>query len=145
MSEHPDKLNTLADVYYDARRNYDRKKAESNAADAERRQAEFALVEYMIEHQIKDFGRMDDTKLILVASVSISVTKDNFDSIRAWLLESEGDDKDYIETVVSKPAVLELVKKKIKAGDDVTDLPEFLKADTRPTLRVNGWNGVAEE
>jgi hypothetical protein len=136
-------LNLKAEAYYEARRDYEAKKAASNIADTERRRREAELVDYMIEHQIKSFDRNDGTKPLLAASVSISVTKDNYDQIRAWLLETEGDDKDYVETVVSKPAVLELVKKKLKAGDDVSDFPDFLKPDTRPTLRVNGWKSVA--
>lgn len=137
-----DKLNLLTESYYDARRAYDDAKVISNEADKLRRQREAELVDYMIEHQIKGVDREDGTRPSLVASVTISVTKDNYDAIRQWLRETEGDDSDFMETIVSKPAVLELVKKKLKAGDDVTDFPEFLRPDTRPTLRVTGWKGL---
>lgn len=140
-----DKLNNLTEIYYAARRDYDQKKQLSNEADKVRRAREAELVDYMIEHQIKSVSRNDGTTPLLAASVSISVTKDNYQQIRDWLLQTEGDDKDYVETIVSKPAVLELVKKKLKAGDDVTDFPDFLKPDTRPTLRVNGWKTVSDD
>jgi hypothetical protein len=141
----PNELNQRTELYYAARRDYDQKKALSNEADKLRRQREAELVDYMIEHQIKGFDREDGTKPLLVSSVSISVTKDNYDAIRQWLMETEGDDSDFVETIVSKPAVLELVKKKLKAGDDVTDFPDFLKPDTRPSLRVYGWKGLADD
>jgi hypothetical protein len=141
----PNELNLKTELYYEARRDYDQKKALSNEADKVRRQREADLVDYMIEHQIKGFDREDGTKPLLVSSVSISVTKDNYDAIRQWLMETEGDDSDFVETIVSKPAVLELVKKKLKAGDDVTDFPDFLKPDTRPSLRVYGWKGLADD
>jgi hypothetical protein len=138
-------LNDKIEAYYSARRDYDAKKKISNEADSIRRQREAELVDYMIEHQHKSVKRDDGTTPLLVSAVSISVGKEDFDAIREWIRNDVGDDTDFIETVVSKPAVLELVKKKLKAGDDVTDLPQCLKADTRPTLRVNGWKGVSEE
>jgi hypothetical protein len=136
-----DELNLKIDAYYAARRDYDDKKAASNQADAERRRLERELVDYMMEHQIKSVDRMDGTKPLLASSVSASVTKENAEEIRAWLLETVGDDSDFMETIVSKPAVVELLKKRIKEGDDPSDFPAFLKVDTRPTLRVNGWRG----
>lgn len=135
-------LNVKIDAYYAARRAYDEAKAVSNAADKERRDKERELVDYMIENQINSVDRTDGTKPLLANTVSISVTKDNFEAIRSWLMETEGDDSDFLETVVSKPAVLELVKKKLKEGDDPSDMPDFLACDTRPTLRVNGWKGL---
>jgi hypothetical protein len=140
-----DELNLKIDAYYAARRDYDEKKALSNAADGERRRLERELVDYMMEHQIKSVDRMDGTKPLLASSVSASVTKENAEEIRQWLLETVGDDSDFMETIVSKPAVIELLKKKIKEGDDPSDFPEFLKVDTRPTLRVNGWKGGGGE
>lgn len=137
-------LNAKVEAYYAARRDYDQKKAISNQADIERRRLERELVDYMIENQLKGVDRDDGTKPSLVASVSISVTKENAEDIRAWLRETVGDDTDFMETILSKPAVLELVKGKVKKeGWDVSDFPDFLKPDMRPTLRVTGWKGVA--
>jgi hypothetical protein len=143
MSE--DELNTKTEAYYDARREYDLAKSISNAKAFTWRQKEQELVDYMIEHQLKKFSRDDGTTPTLVNSVNISVVKGNFEEIRQWLIDTEGDDSDYLETVVSKPAVLALVKKKLKAGDDVTDLPDYLKASSRPSLRVTGWKGASGE
>ena len=137
-----DELNAKIDAYYAARRDYDIAHKASSDADKVRRAKERELVDYMIENQIKSLAREDGTKPILVSATSISCTQENAEEIRQWLLENEGDDSDYMVTVLSKPAVLELVKKKIKAGDDPTDFPLFLKVDTRPTLRVDGWKSL---
>lgn len=134
-------LNAKIDAYYEARADYDEKHKASSEADAVRRQRERELVDYMMEHQIKKIAREDGTTPMLVSATSIACNKDNAEQIREWLRDTEGDDADYMETVLSKPAVLELVKKKLKQGDDPTDFPEFLKVDSRPTLRVDGWAG----
>jgi hypothetical protein len=136
-----DTLNDKIAAYYEARSAYDEAKKISDDLDKIRRTRESELVSFMIENQIKNVKLDDGTTPTLVNSVSISVTKDNFDAIREWLLDTIGDDADYVEEVVSKPAVLELVKKKLEGGSDPTEMPAFLKCDTRPTLRVSGWKG----
>lgn len=137
-------LNAKIDAYYEARKAYDEAHRLSSEADKARRAAERALVDFMIEHQIKKVSRDDGTTPILVSATSIACNQENAEQIREWLVETEGDDTDYMVTVLSKPAVLELVKKKIKKGADPSEFPEFLKCDTRPTLRVDGWKGVGE-
>jgi hypothetical protein len=132
-------FNAKIQAYYEARAAYDEAHRVSSEADAVRRQKERELVDYMIEHQIKKVSLDDGTTPILVSAASIACNQENAEAIRQWLVNTEGDDSDYMVTVVSKPAVLELVKKKLKAGEDPTDFPDFLKVDTRPTLRVDGW------
>lgn len=136
-----DVLNAKINSYYDARAAYDEAHKKSVEADALRRQRERELVDYMIEHQIKKVSLADGTTPMLVQAVSISVTQENYEDIRSWLRDSVGDDADFLVTIPHKPAILELVKKKIKEGDDPSEFPAFLKCDTRPTLRVDGWKG----
>jgi hypothetical protein len=137
-------LNAKIDAYYEARADYDAKHKASSDADKVRRARERELVDYMIEHQIKKVSRNDGTTPLLVSATSIACNQENAEQIRKWLVETEGDDSDYMVNVLSKPAVLELVKKKIKQGDDPTEFPEFLKVDARPTLRVDGWKTVSD-
>lgn len=137
-----DALNAKIDAYYEARKAYDEAHRLSSEADKVRRQKERELVDYMMENQIKKVSREDGTTPILVSAASIACNQENAEEVRKWLVETEGDDADFMVTVLSKPAVLELVKKKLKAGDDPTDFPEFLKVDARPTLRVDGWKGL---
>lgn len=132
-------LNAKIDAYYEARAAYDEAHRLSSEADALRRAKERELVDYMIEHQIQKIERADGTKPLLVSAVSIACTAENSEQIRKWLVETEGDDADFMVNVLHKPAVLELVKKKIKEGDDPSEFPAFLKCDSRPTLRVDGW------
>lgn len=134
-------LNDRITAYYQARASYDKAKAASDAADGLRREKERELVDYMIEHQLKKVSLTDGTTPMLVNAVSISVTQENYDAIRTWLKDSVGDDADFIVTIPHKPAILAHVKKRLEDGDDPSDMPEFLKCDTRPTLRVDGWKG----
>lgn len=137
-----DTLNTKIDAYYAARQAYDEFKKLSDEADRIRRAREAELVDYMIENQIKSVDRADGSKPLLVNSVSISVVKENAESIREWIRGLVGDDKDYVETLPNKSAVLELVKTKLQVDlMDPSEFPAFLKVDTRPSLRVNGWKG----
>lgn len=134
-----DALNLKIDAYYEARSAYDEAHALSVEADKLRRQKERELIDYMIEHQIKKVERADGTTPLLVQGVTISVTQENYEEIREWLRETVGDDADFLVTVPHKPAILEHVKKQLEEGVDAQDMPAFLKCDTRPALRVNGW------
>lgn len=134
-------LNAKIEAYYEARAEYDRLKALSDAADRVRRDRERELVDYMIENQIKKVSLADGTTPLLVQAISCSVTQENYDDIREWLRNSVGDDADFIVTIPHKPTILEHIKKLVKEGDDPADFPAFLKVDTRPTLRVDGWKG----
>lgn len=125
-------------AYVAARQAYDEAHKLSVEADKVRREREREFVDMMLETQTKKI-EIGGLTPILVSSVSIACNQENAEDIRKWLVETQGDDADYMVTVLHKPAVLELVKKKIKGGDDPTDFPEFLKCDARPTLRVDGW------
>lgn len=137
-----DVLNQKIEAYYMARSSYDFAKKASDEADAIRRAKEAELVEYMIDQRILKVSRDDGTTPILVNSVSIRVVQENFEEVREWLRNTEGDDADFLVTIPHKPAILELVKRKIEQEKlDPTDFPAFLQCSTRPTLRVNGWKG----
>lgn len=138
-----DVLNKKVEAYYAARRDYETKKASATAAEIERRRLEAELIDYMLEQGIKSWDRSDGTKPGLAKSTTFSCTKDNAQQIRDWLIEQVGDDKDFIETLPSKSAVGELVKKLIdKDKWDEGDFPAFLSVSTRPTLRVQGWKSL---
>lgn len=140
MSE--DLLNAKIEAYYAARSSHDFAHAESAKAYDVMRAREAELVEFMLEHQLKSVSRDDGTKPTLCKSTSISVTKENEEQIKEWLRNTEGDDAPFLVTVPHKPAILELIKKKIETEKlDDSDFPPFLQCSTRPTLRVTGWKG----
>lgn len=136
-------LNAKIDAYYEARAAYDDAHRISSEADAFRRQKERELVDFMIENGIKKVERADGTMPLLVSAASIACNAENAEQIRKWLVEVVGDDADFMVHVLHKPAVLEYVKAELKKGSDPTDFPAFLKVDSRPTLRVDGWKGRA--
>ena len=134
-----DALNKKLDAYYQAREAYDIAKANSDRQDAFRREKERELVDFMIENKFPKIARDDGSTTMLVKAVTCSVTQENYDDIREWLRQTYGDETDFLVTIPHKPAILEAVKKSIESGTDSSDFPAFLRVDTRPTLRVDGW------
>lgn len=133
-------LNEKIEAYYEARADYEAKAAIATDAEKLRRKLEYELIDLMMEEGVTKISLDDGTTPTLVKSCSASITKDNFDDIREWLRETVGDDSDYIETIVSKSAVMERVKHLLDVEKwDETDLPQFLRVSTRPTIRVTGW------
>jgi len=129
-------LMTLFTAYKLARQTYDEAKRRSDEADKYRRACERTLVDYMLEIGVTKFGTDDDMQPIIVKQQSIQVNKENSEQIRQWLLDTVGDDSDYMKTELSKSAVLELVKDRSESGDEI---PEFLGFKESPGLRVLGW------
>lgn len=132
-------INDKIDAYYAAREEYEQAKELSTAAAKKWRRMESELVDLMLDQGIKKISRDDGTTPLLARSCSISCTKANYDDIRAHLCETLGDDKDFVEQVVSKSAVLDWVKQQVEEGSEEADFPDFLKVNLRPTLRVDGW------
>jgi len=121
-------------TYYARREEYEQAKALSDSCYGAMKTAENELVDAMIDEGTRSIGLDDGTNVSLRKSLTISVTKDNFDAIRTWLRDTVGDDTDYVEEVVSKSPLLDLVKTM-----DEADVPEFLRLNTRPNVNVRGW------
>lgn len=133
-------LKTKIADYYETRARYEEAKAASDALYHEMKRGENEVVDEMLNDGTRSIGLDDGTNVSLRKSFTVSVTKDNFDSTRAWLMETTGDDSDFVEEVVSKPALLEHLKGKVESGDMLEeDVPEFLRLNTRPTVSVRGW------
>ena len=129
--------------YYNARRIYESEKARIAELEATSRRLEQEVVDALIDEGHKSISMADGTRPTLAKKVSISVTQDNDEAIRKWLLETEGDDTPYIVTHADKWRVHALVKSKIeKESLAPEDFPEFLKVNSRPGLRIGGWNKV---
>lgn len=110
--------------------------------------AERALVEAM---EASDSGSKKSLSTGVVVSlrnhVDCSVTIENQDQIREWLMEEFGDDKDYVEEKVIKAEITKLCKKRIKAAKEknedphsleiaTPDVPDFLKLKTLRKVSV---------
>ena len=126
--------------YYEARAAYEQAKAQADALYHQMKRDENAVVDAMLDEGTRSMGLDDGTNVSLRKSFTISVTKDNFDSIRSWLMDTVGDDADFVEEVVSKPALLDFLKASVDTGKMFEeDVPEFLRLSTRPTVSVRGW------
>lgn len=132
-------LRDLMNRYLDARLAWDEAHAISIDMHHKMRQAEAALVEAMLAQQLKTAKGDDGVAYNLKRSFNCSVTKDNTDAIRDWLVETEGDDEPFIEEKVSKPALTEYLKKKVEDGVPEDSFPAWLKVSSRPTLSVPGY------
>ncbi len=125
--------------YYEARTAYDEAKAESDRLEKLWREQEGKLIDRMMDLQIKSITLGDGSRPTLAKSVSVKCNKETYDDVRQWLVATEGDDADFVETLPNRFKVIAHVKKKIEAGADIDTFPEFLAVSTKPTMRVLGW------
>jgi len=132
-------VNDLIDEYYDAREAYDNAKKLATELDRRRRAAENKLIDHMLDEGTTGVKRDDGTSVGLRQSVSLSCNKENYEDLREWLIEATGDDSDFVEEVVSRVALTELVKARIAEGADESDFPEAMRVSTRPIISVQGW------
>lgn len=137
-------LNDIIDDYYERRAAHERADHAAKQCYHEMKAAEAKLVDAMLEAGMPSVKRFDGTAISLRKNVSLSVTKDNSDQIRTWLIATVGDDKDFVEEVVAKSAITELVKQQLEEGLADDDFPIFLKVSTRPGISVRGWNNISK-
>jgi hypothetical protein len=123
-------------TYLDARAIYDEAHATSQAAHKMMRDAEYELVDTMLSDGVPSMGLDSGVNVSLRKQYSCSVTTANEAQIREWLVETRGDDSDFVHEKVNKPALIEWMKEQQKEPDDV---PAFLKLNTRPGITVRGW------
>jgi len=126
--------------YADARLAYEEAKEESNRLEEAWRVEEAKLVDAMLNAGLKNFTNDDGTKPTLTKNASVKCNKDNADDVREWLVDTVGDDTDFVEETVNRFKVAAHVKKKLEAGADESEFPAFLGLNTRPAIRVYGWN-----
>lgn len=131
------------DEYYEARANYDDLKQLSNTAERVMRNAEAKVVDALLDESSMGVKRNDGTFVSLRQHFSLSVNAENQESIREWLVSTEGDDSPFVEEKVNKVALTELIKSKMNDHSDLNtleeDFPLFLNLSTRPGLSVRGW------
>jgi len=124
------------DAFYEAREAYEQAHKLSGEMFAAMKDAERAAVDKMLEEGLKSMGRDDGTHVSLRKQYTCSVTLDNEDQVRQWLVDTNGDDAQFVVEKVHKPALLEWMREKAM---EVGDVPDFLKLNTTPALSVRGW------
>lgn len=130
-----------AQVYFNARTAYEDARDYATKLEAEMRVEEAKLVDAMLDAGVKNLTMSDGARPTLTKNTSVSCNKDNYDQVREWLVETVGDDADYVEETVNRHKVAGMVKKKLEAGADESEFPAFLQLSTRPAIRVYGWKG----
>ena len=135
-------LKERIDAYYVARTAYEEAAKFASELAVERDRTEQKLIDAMLEQGLKSVQMANGTKPTLCKNVQISCTKDNFGVIRKWLVDTYGDDRDYVEETVNKWTVLAKVKKELDGGLDEKSFPPELKLSTRPGLRVIGISNL---
>lgn len=140
------KLKSTIAEYYAARKEAEEARRIAAEKEGISRALEQKVVDMMLENGTNSLSMDDGTRPTLVKRVNISVTQDNNEEVRKWLLEFVGDDTPYIVTQADKWRVHKLVKEKMeREGFDQSDFPSFLNVSTRPGIRVGGWQGREEE
>src|SRR5690606_32705780 len=90
-------LNDTIEKYFAAREAYDRAKAIATEAEKAMRRHEAKVIDAMLAEKQRSVRREDGTTVTLRKRVSFSSTADNRSAIRAWLIETEGSDHDFVE------------------------------------------------
>ncbi len=135
-------LNQAIQAFLSLRAEYKEADRTSKRLHKAMKQAERAAVDVMLKVD-QDIHRSPSTGICctLKAYLGCKVTVDNQDQVRDWLINTLGDDKDFIEERVIKKEVIDLIKQKrkeaIKAGM-VASFPDFLGVETYPGLSVSG-------
>lgn len=134
------KIETKLDAYIRAREVHDAAYRASADAKLAKAAAEYELVDAMVDEKTRSLKRDDGCLFYLKNKTSCSVTQENAHQIREWLIEEEGDDREFLVEVINKEQLLEWLAAKVDGGELQQDeLPEFLSYSTRPGMNVNGW------
>ncbi len=140
-------LNEHVALFLEMKNYYDVAHKASQNAHKAWRLAESEMIDAMLNGQVKTFKHLETGEVFgLSEHFGISVTHNNTDLIRNWLVENEGDDAPFLTEVCDKKAVTAHVKtlvEKNRAGGkaDEDGVPEFLNLKTRPVLSHRNKNG----
>lgn len=138
-----DTIDTARDRYVQARLAFEIADREAKKQLAKLRGmrdvAERNLVEAMEDADKTNFAeKSTGLRFQTSKKFGISVTRENTDAIRAWLLDREGDDQPYIEEKVNKGEVSKLLRQVCdEEGTDV--VPDFFKLYRGVGISVVGW------
>ena len=140
-------LNAHVTAYLLARSVYEEAHKASQQAHKMWKQAEADFIDALLDSQVKTFKHLETGEVFgLSEHFHVSVTQNNTDLIRNWLVESEGDDAPFLTEVCDKKAVTAHVKTLVEANrqagkGDEDGLPAFLNLKTRPVLSHRNKNG----
>lgn len=133
-------LKKHVDDFLMAKEIYDTAHLASQQAHKAWKQAEADFIDAMLNAQVKTFKHLETGETFgLSEHFGISVTQNNTDAVRAWLVDEDGDDAPYLTEVCDKKSVTAFVRGLVETNrqegrGDEDGIPDFLKLKTRPIL-----------
>lgn len=103
------------------------------------------LTDLMIENQVKSIPTEDGCTFIKRRFFGFKCNEENKELTKEWLVSELGDDGPFMEEVVSRAALGELIKKRVEEhGKNEIDFPDFLGVNFHPIGVVNGWKQLMQ-
>lgn len=129
----------IADELYNAREEHDRLKELCHDAHMVYKRVCSKLIEAMADEDVQHFKRRNIT-ISTKKHFSISVTADNDGMIRSWLMDTYGDDTDFLIEKVGKAILTDKIREEV-IGDEKYEheYPDFLNLQTARIIQVDGW------
>ena len=140
-------LNLHVNRYREAREGYNEAHKISQQAHQKWKDTERDFIDAMLNERVKTFKHLETGEVFgLSERFGVSVTENNNDQIRNWLVDEAGDDAPFISEVCNKQAVTDYVKTRVEKNrqedkGDEDGIPEFLNLKTRPVLSHRNKNG----
>ncbi len=129
----------IADELYKAREEHDRLKELCHEAQVVYRRICAKLIDEMADKDVQHF-RHQNLTISTKKHFAISVTADNNDDIRKWLMETYGDDTDFLTENVSKKILTEKIREEVTGNEKYEEeYPDFLNLKTARIIQVDGW------
>ena len=107
---------------------------------------ESRMLGLMDETQVKSVPTEDGLTFGKRRHYGFSNTEENREEIRMWLCDTIGDDAPYMEQVVSRTALRELIKDGVEnSGKTEESFPQFLNVSLTPIAVVTGWKKFKQQ
>lgn len=107
---------------------------------------EYRMIALMDETQVKNVPTEDGLTFGKRRHYGFKNNEENRQQIREWLVGDIGDDSPFIEEVVSRSALRELIKDRVENGGKTEEsFPQFLNVSFTPIAVVTGWKKFKQE
>lgn len=137
-------LQQAIEIYTEARREAERLGKLKAEAERSLQSATARLIDEMQAVHMTTLTLENGLKPTLVQSVRTKPLKQNEQAVRGWLEREVEDPHTYFEERLIERRLNALVKDRIEKGFDPSELPPELNIQTRPSLRVVGWDRSSE-
>lgn len=133
-----EKWQALADAKFEA----EAADALAKQAKADFRAAEWDLIDQMLDDDVQGVPDESGSFASTSRQWTISCNQENKSEVEAFLVDTYGDAEVFKTFILDKFAIQACLRKDCEneESDIVEDeLPEFFKLNTRPQLRIKGW------